>query len=43
MEESCGEGLATHADPESCRCVREDVFEALTHGCAGRVLSRVSL
>jgi RNA-directed DNA polymerase len=36
MQESYGEGLATHAGPESCAAVRE----ALTGVRAGRVLSR---
>ena len=36
MQESYGEGLATHTGPESCAAVRE----ALTGGRAGRVLSR---
>ena len=40
MEESYGEGLATHAGPESCAVDREVGGEALTGECAGRVLSR---
>jgi hypothetical protein len=36
MQESYGEGLATHTGPESCAAVRE----ALTGGRAGRVFSR---
>jgi hypothetical protein len=40
MKESYGEGLATHTGPESCAVDREVEGEALTGGCAGRVLSR---
>jgi len=40
MEVSYGEGLATHAGPESCAVDREVGGEALTGECAGRVLSR---
>src|SRR3989441_4089332 len=40
MEESHGEGVATHTDPESCVTVREDGREALTGERAGRVFSR---
>ena len=40
MEVSYGEGLASHAGPESCAVVREGRGEALTGGSAGRVLSR---
>lgn len=40
MKESYGEGLATHADPESCGVTRECGVEALTGARAGRVLSR---
>jgi hypothetical protein len=40
MKESYGEGLATHADPESCGAVRKHRVEALTGGRAGRVFSR---
>jgi len=40
MQESYGEGLATHTDPESCAVDREVGGEALTGECAGRVLSR---
>ena len=29
------EGVATHGDPESCGCVREDAAEALTGAAAG--------
>ena len=39
MKEPHIEGLATHDDPESCACAREDVCEALTGARAGRVLS----
>jgi len=40
MEESYGEGVATHTGPESCAVVREGMGEALTGGRAGRVSSR---
>jgi RNA-directed DNA polymerase len=40
MKESCGEGLATHADPESCGAACEGGVEALTGARAGRVFSR---
>jgi|SRR5215207_6136917 len=40
MKESYGEGLATHAGPESCGAVCEDRVEALTGARAGRVFSR---
>ena len=40
MQESYGEGLATHAGPESCGAVCKDRVEALTGARAGRVLSR---
>jgi len=40
MKESYGEGVATHADPESCGAAREGSVEALTGARAGRVLSR---
>ena len=40
MKESCGEGVATHTDPESCAGASEGVGEALTGARAGRVLSR---
>ena len=43
MEESYGEGVATHTGPESCAVVREGRGEALTGGRAGRVSSRESL
>ena len=42
MQESYGEGLATHIGPESCVSVRKGAGEALTGVRAGRVLSRVS-
>ena len=40
MQESYGEGVATHTGPESCVAVREGRHEALTGGRAGRVFSR---
>ena len=40
MQESYGEGVASHTGPESCAVVREGRGEALTGGGAGRVLSR---
>jgi hypothetical protein len=40
MQVSSGEGLASHAGPESCAGAREDAREALTGGGTGRVLSR---
>ena len=40
MQESYGEGLATHTGPESCAADREVGGEALTGVRAGRVLSR---
>ena len=40
MEESYGEGVASHASPESCAEVCKDLGEALTGVRAGRVLSR---
>ena len=40
MQESYGEGVATHTGPESCGGVREDTGEALTGGGTGRALSR---
>jgi hypothetical protein len=41
MKVSCSEGLATHADPESCiLVVRKGTSEALTGVRAGQVLSR---
>ena len=40
MKESYGEGVATHADPESCGVVCKDRVEALAGARAGRVLSR---
>lgn len=42
MKESYGEGLATHAGPESCGAAREDSVEALTGVHTGRVYSRES-
>src|SRR5204863_8549144 len=39
MKESYGEGIASHAGPESCGRAREGAREALTGG-TGRVLSR---
>ena len=41
MKESYVEGLASYGGPESCVYIREGVGEALTGGCAGRVLSCV--
>ena len=40
MREPYGEGVAIHADPESCAVVRKDGGEALAGARAGRVLSR---
>ena len=40
MKESYGEGLATHADPESCGVACKGGIEALTGARAGRVFSR---
>src|ERR1700694_4324663 len=40
MKESYGEGVASHAGPESCVGVRKGEREALTGGGTGRVLSR---
>ena len=40
MQESYGEDLASHTDPESCTVVRKDNREALTGACAGGLLSR---
>ncbi len=40
MQESYGEGLATHTGPESCVAVRKGGGETLTGGRAGRVFSR---
>ena len=40
MEESYGEGLASHTGPESCVVAREGGDEALTGVRAGRVLNR---
>ncbi len=39
MKVPCGEGLASHASPESCGDDRKVVLEALTGEDAGRVLS----
>jgi hypothetical protein len=39
MQESYGEGVATHTGPEPCAVVREDEGEALTGVRAGWVLS----
>lgn len=38
MKESYGEGLASHADPESCAQSREGRSEALTGARAGEVI-----
>jgi len=43
MQESYGEGLATHAGSESCAAARKSGREALTGVRAGRVFSRESL
>jgi len=40
MKESYGEGIATHAGPESCGDTREGSAEASTGVRAGRVYSR---
>jgi RNA-directed DNA polymerase len=40
MQESYGEGVATHTGPESCAVARKGGREALTGGRAGRVFSR---
>jgi RNA-directed DNA polymerase len=40
MQESYGEDLASHTDPESCTIVRKGGREALTGACAGGLLSR---
>ena len=40
MQESYGEGVATHTGPESCVAAREGGREALTGVRAGRVFSR---
>ena len=40
MQESHGEGLATHTDPESCGVVHKDGVEALTGARTGWVFSR---
>jgi len=36
---SYSKGVATHADPESCVCIRKGADEALTGARAGQVLS----
>jgi hypothetical protein len=41
MKVSYVEGLASYGGPESCVHIRKGVGEALTGGCAGRVLSCV--
>ena len=43
MQESYGEGLASHTDPESCVTGREVWDEALTGVLVGQVLSRERL
>ena len=40
MQESYGEGVASHTGPESCVGAREGIDEALTGVRAGRVLNR---
>ena len=40
MQESYGEDLASHTDPESYTVARKDGRRALTGACAGRLLSR---
>ena len=40
MQESYGEDLASHTDPESCAVVRKGAREALTGARAGGLLSR---
>jgi RNA-directed DNA polymerase len=40
MQESYGEDLASHTDPESCAVAREGAREALTGARAGGLLSR---
>ena len=40
MKVSYSKGVATHADPESCVCIRESTVEALTGARAGQVVSR---
>jgi len=40
MQESYGEDLASHTDPESCAVAREGDREALTGARAGGLLSR---
>ena len=40
MQESYGEGVASHTGPESCVAARKDGDEALTGVRAGRPLSR---
>ena len=39
MKEPHKKGVATHLDPESCGCFREEASEALTGARIGRVLS----
>ena len=39
MEESYGEGIANHTDPELCRGIRKGVREALAGELTGEVLS----
>jgi RNA-directed DNA polymerase len=40
MQESYGEDLASHTDPESCAVARKGGCEALTGACAGELLNR---
>jgi hypothetical protein len=40
MQESYGEDLASHTDPESCAVAREGAREALTGARAGGLLRR---
>ena len=42
MKVHCGEGVATHTDPESCAAAREGISEALTGERTGQPLSRES-
>jgi len=42
MQESHGEGVATHTDPESCGVARKGSVEALTGARTGWALSRES-
>ena len=39
MKVLCGEGVASHTDPESCAATREGRSEALTGDSAGQPLS----